>query len=168
MNNEVNFLDELLLEAEQKEIALCEAHYDLIVMEISNLERQIEDNFNTVQTEIEILQQWALKRNTVIKEKADFLKLKLESFIRQEGKKTIDLPHGILKLHKKGDRVEITDMDAFMISANKDLINTVPEEIRPSISKIKSFISKTGHIPTGVRFIEGKVEFSLKIKEGDK
>ena len=42
---EVNFLDELLLEAEQKEIKQTQAYYDLILIQIGELQSEIESNF---------------------------------------------------------------------------------------------------------------------------
>ena len=43
---ENNFLDDLLEEAEQKEELLTESYYDLVLLQIKNLNGQIEKNFN--------------------------------------------------------------------------------------------------------------------------
>jgi hypothetical protein len=53
--NETSFIDELLLEAEQKEQVLTHAQYDLIILEIIKLESEISDNFRTAEEEVEII-----------------------------------------------------------------------------------------------------------------
>ncbi|HOJ19754.1 MAG TPA: host-nuclease inhibitor Gam family protein [Ignavibacteriaceae bacterium] len=162
--NESNFLDELLAEAEVKEEKRTSAFFDLIVMEVSRLESEITHNFTEMEKEIEIIKEWALKRNSVIQERADFLKLKLESYIRQEGKKTIDLPHGTLKIRKMPDKVEITDLNLFLTKANSEMLMVIPEQVKPDLNKIKSFIKMTTKIPEGVTLIEGREEFRLTLK----
>ena len=94
MIEESNFLDELIAEAEQKEEKQSLAYFDLIVTEVARLEDEIAYNFQQSEEEAAIIHDWALKRNSVLQERSNLLKLKLEAFIRHEGKKTIDLPRG--------------------------------------------------------------------------
>ncbi|MDQ7815878.1 MAG: host-nuclease inhibitor Gam family protein [Melioribacteraceae bacterium] len=166
--SENNFLDELLAEAEVKDEKRTSAFFDLLVMEVAKLEGEISDNFSEMEKEIEIIKEWALKRNSVIQERANFLKLKLESYIREEGKKTIDLPHGTLKIRKMPDKVEITDLSLFLSKANSEMLNIIPEQVKPDLSKIKSFIKMTTKLPEGVTLIEGKEEFKLTLKNNSK
>ena len=166
MMNENNFLEELLLEAELKEIKQTQAYFDLILIEIGKLQSQIEVNFAEAEKEIEIIKEWSLNKNSKLQDKIDFLSRKLEAYIREEGKKTIELPHGDLKFHKKPDRVEIADLELFLQSATSDMIRTQPEEIKPDLNKIKAYIKEKGRIPKGVSVIEGKEEFSYKLKNG--
>lgn len=161
---ETNFLDELLLEAEVKEQKQTLGYYDLVVMEVARLEDEIARNFNNAEEEVEIINSWALRRNNVLQEKANFLKIKLESFIREEGKKTIDLPHGTLKIRKMPDKVEISDMETFLTNANQDMITIIPESLKPDLTKIKAYIKNSGRVPQCVNVIEGKDEFKLTIK----
>lgn len=161
---ETNFLDELLLEAEAKEQKQTLSYYDLVVMEIARLEDEIAGNFNNADEEAEIIKSWALRRNAVLQEKENFLKLKLEAFIREEGKKTIDLPHGTLKIRKIPDKVEIADMEVFLANAKSEIITIIPEAVKPDLTKIKTYIKNTGRVPQGVNVIEGKDEFKLTIK----
>ena len=163
MTEETNFIDELIAEAEANEDKQTLAYYDILVTEVSRLEAEIAQNFLNADEETEIIKQWALKRNSGLREKADFLKLKLEAFIREEGKKTIDLPHGILKIRKMPDKVEISDMKLFLDNANQDVITIVPETIKPDLTKIKSYIKISGRVPQGVSVLEGKDEFKLTI-----
>jgi phage host-nuclease inhibitor protein Gam len=161
--NDNNFLEELLLEAEQKEIKQTSAFYDLVLIEIGKLQSEIESNFAEAEKEIEIIKEWTLNKNSKLQDKIEMLSRKLEAFISVEGKKTIELPHGDLKFHKKPDKVEISDLEIFLQSATADMIRVQPEEIKPDINKIKAYIKNKGCIPKGVTVIEGKEEFSYKL-----
>ena len=92
-----NFLDELLAEAEINEEKQTAAYYDLLIAEVARLESELASNFTEAEKEAAIINDWALRKNAALKERADFLKLKLEAYIREAGKKTISLPHGELK-----------------------------------------------------------------------
>lgn len=165
MTKELSFIDELLNQAEEQEQKLTLAHYDLIIGEISNLQNRIESTIKEAECEIEIINDWALYRNVKSQEKIDFLMKKLEIYIREQNQKTIDMPHGILKIRKKQDKVEIKDMEAFLKSATHMMITVVPESIKPNLTGIKSAIKMSGRVPEGVEVIEGADEFSLNIKE---
>lgn len=162
---EVSFIDELLQEAESKEKQLTLAHYDLIIAEVSKLSNQIEEVFREAEQEVQIINDWAMNKNAKTQERINFLKQKLEKFIRDQDKKTIDLPNGTLKIRKKPDKVEVKDLDLFLQHANKDMITVVPESIKPNLSGIKSVIKMSGRVPEGVELIEGQEDFSLKLKE---
>ena len=161
--NESNFIDELLAEAEAGEQKLLKAHYDLILLEISKLQQHITDNFQQAELETQIINNWALQMNSKLQERITFYELKLEAYIREEGLKTIELPNGILKLHKKPDKAEITDIDIFLQHAKQELLTIVPEQVKPNINKIKSYIKLHKVIPDGVTVTEGKEEFSYKL-----
>ena len=160
---ENNFLDDLLEEAEQKEELLTESYYDLVLLQIKNLNGQIEKNFSEAEKECEIIKNWALLRNNQINDKVKFLELKLEAFIKERKEKTIDLPNGTLKFHKKQDKVEIEDIDLFLRNAKPELVTVIPEQIKPNLAKIKSYINRRP-VPPGVKVTEGKEEFTYKIK----
>ncbi|MBU2493260.1 MAG: host-nuclease inhibitor Gam family protein [Bacteroidetes bacterium] len=160
-----DFINELLLEAEQKETELSFAHFDLIIKEISDLYNLIARTIKEAESEIEIINDWALNRNVKHQEKIEFLQKKLEAFIRSQNQKTINLPHGTLKIRKKADKVEITDMDEFLKSATQMMLTVVPESVKPNLNGIKTAMKMSGKVPKGVEVIEGTEEFSLKIKE---
>lgn len=159
-----NFLDELLAEAELKEENQTAAYFDLLILEVSKLEAEISNNFDESTKEIKIITNWALKKNAALQERADFLKLKLENYIRTEGKKTISLPHGELKIRKMPDKVEITDMHLFLSKANDQMLTVVPETVKPDLTKIKAVIKMSGRVPEGVTVIEGEDQFRLTLK----
>ena len=163
MNNKT-FLDELLEEAESKEAYQTEAYYDLILLQIRNLQRQIANNFTEAEKEINLINNWTLSRNSILNERTQVLERKLEQFIRERQLKTMELPNGILKLHKKPDKVEIEDMELFLKNAPGEVLIIIPEQVKPDLSKIKAFIKKRP-VPTGVRIIEGREEFSYKLRK---
>ena len=82
--------------------------------------------------------------------------------------KTLDLPNGTMKLHKKPDRVEITDINEFLASANVEILTIIPEQVKPDLNKIKSLIKRTGKAPVGTQLIEGVETFSYKLKMENK
>jgi len=162
---EVNFLDELLLEAEQKEIKQTAAYFDLILIELGKLQAEIESNFAEAEKEIEIIKEWSLNKNSKLQDKINFLSLKLEAWVKQEARKTIELPNGELRYYKKPDKVEISNLEEFLKTATADMIRVVPEEVKPDLNKIKAYIKNKGRIPKGVTVIEGREEFSYKLNK---
>ena len=165
LTESTTFIDDLLAEAEVKENDEALAYYDLVVKEIARLESEIAEVTSNTNREIAIIKDWALQRNVKFFDRIEFLQQKLEAFIRAQDKKTIELPNGTLKLRQKPNKVEITDMELFMKSATKDMVIIKPEEIKPSLTNIKKWIKMTSKIPQGVTVIEGKTEFTLKLKE---
>lgn len=161
---EINFLDELLLEAENKEVAQTDAFNDLILLEIRRINEKIESNFKTAEQEVALINQWAINKNTTLNERKLFLEKKLESYIRERGEKSISLCNGTLKMHKKQDRIEINN-EIFLKHAHKDLLDIVPETVKASVTKIKQWM-KSKPVPKGVTVIPGKPEFSYKLNDG--
>ncbi len=162
--DEKTFLDELLEEAEKNEEIKTEAFFDLVLLEIQQLKQKIEFNFSEAEKEIEIINQWALRKNSLLDGKIKLLEFKLASFIKEKNVKSISLPHGTLKMHKKQDRIEITDLELFLKHASKDILDVVPEQTKPSIAKIKQYIKSRG-IPKGVTLIIGVPSFSYSLNE---
>lgn len=157
-----NFMDELLAETEFKEEQFTEAHFDLMLLQIRQLQAKIENTFAEAEKEVKIINEWALNKNHALQAKIEFMERKLEAFIREQKAKTIELPHGVLKCHKKPDKIEIIDMDLFLANAKPELLS-VTEQIKPNMTKIKDFmtISPNGH--PGVIKVIGKEEFSYKL-----
>ena len=160
---ENNFLDELLKQAETVESEKTEAYYDLMLLQIKTLNAQIQKNFIQAEKECGIINNWALTRNTMLTERVRLLELKLKAFILETKQKTIDLPNGVLKMHKKPDKVEITDIELFLSNAKPNMLTVIPETVKPDLNKIKAFV-KTKPVPLGVTVTEGKEEFTYKLK----
>ncbi|MDR3665579.1 MAG: host-nuclease inhibitor Gam family protein [Ignavibacteriaceae bacterium] len=160
---EDNFLNELLQEAESKEMYQTEAYYDLVLLQIKNLQGQIASNFSEAEKEIQHINSWVLQRNMLLDERCKMLERKLESFIRERQVKTIELPNGTLKMHKKPDKIEIENLELFLKHARPEVLTIIPEQVKPDLSKLKAFI-KTRPVPAGIKIIEGSVEFTYKIR----
>ena len=79
---EVNFLDELLKEAEVKEDELTEAYFDLLLLQIKQLTKQIEYNFSQSEKECSMINSFVLHNNAQLQEKIRWLEMKLEAFIK--------------------------------------------------------------------------------------
>ncbi|MBS4033513.1 MAG: host-nuclease inhibitor Gam family protein [Ignavibacterium sp.] len=159
---EVNFLDELLQEAEVKEAEQTEAYFDLLLLQIKQLTKQIEYNFSQSEKECSMINGFVLHKNAQLQEKIRWLEMKLEAFIREKKEKTIALPNGTLKMHKKPDKVEIENLDLFLKKAKSEMLTIIPEQVKPDLNKIKNYI-KSKPVPAGVKVIEGKEEFSYKL-----
>jgi len=159
---EVNFLDELLMEVEAKEQQQTEAGYDLMLLAIKKYQSEIKRNFEEGDKECQLIQSFVLSKNSQIQEKVIWLERKLEAYIREQEEKTISLPNGTLKMHKKPDRVEVDDLELFLKNARKEWLTVIPEQLKPNLLAIKNHI-KTRPTPKGVKVIEGEIEFSYKL-----
>lgn len=161
---EMNFLEELLQEVEQKEVERDEAYFDLLLLQIKQINSQISYNFSQAEKECSMINNFVLQKNAQLQEKVKWLELKLEGFIRERGVKSIPLTNGTLKMHKKPDRVEVEDLELFLKNARKELVTVIPEQLKPNLSAVKNFI-KTRPTPQGIKVIEGKVEFSYSLNK---
>ncbi len=86
-----NFIDELLCEAEQKEIKHTYEYADLILLEIKSRQNKIEHITETAKKEIQILEEWSLNKAVKYQDLVEFLEKKLNQFILYQDQKTIDL-----------------------------------------------------------------------------
>jgi phage host-nuclease inhibitor protein Gam len=163
-----NFIDELLADVEKQETQQTAAYYDLLILEIAKLEEEIAHNFTESDKEVAIIKEWALKKNAALNERSQLLRMKLEDYIRNEGKKTMDLPHGTLKIRKSPDKIEITDMQIFLKNARAEMLSIVPEQVKPDLNKIKAFMKVSNKIPDGISVVEGKEEFKLTLRSQTK
>jgi hypothetical protein len=161
---EDNFLEELLQEAESKEVYQTEAYYDLVLLQIKSLQGQIANNFSESEKEIQHINNWVLQRNMLLDERCKMLERKLEAFIRERQVKTIELPNGTLKMHKKPDKIEIENLELFLKHARPEVLTIIPEQVKPDLSKIKNFI-KRKPVPAGVKVVLGTEEFSYKLRK---
>ena len=66
-------------------------------------------------------------------------------------------------MHKKPDKVEITDIELFLSNAKPNMLTVIPETVKPDLNKIKAFV-KIKSVPLGVTVTEGKEEFTYKLK----
>lgn len=158
------FIDQLLAEAEESEQEMTLAHYDMLIVDIIQQQRQINEIKEQAKREVELISEWRDKLLDKYLNRIDYLEAKLHSFIAESNVKTIDMPHGVLKIRKKPDKVTVEDMDTFIANAKAEMLKVVPETYKPDLNGIKNFIKRSGQIPQGVKFIEGTDSFSLSLK----
>lgn len=163
--NEKTFLDDLLKEAEEKERQQDLAYFDLCIMKIAELRNKISENFKSADKEKEIISDWSITENEKIQHKIDHLERQLEGWLRESKEKTKVLPHGVIKMRKSPDRIEIENLEIFMNSADQSTLSITPETRKPDLNKIKSLIRKTGIIPEGVNIVQGVEKLTVTIKE---
>lgn len=165
VNEGHQFMEDLLNEIEEKEIEQTKAHFDLLLIEIKNLENEITKNFEQADREVQLIKDWSLSRNSKLQGRVERIERVLERFIRESKEKTIDLPNGTLKLHKKPDKVEIENLELFLQHAKTEMLTKVPESYKPDMAKIKQYVVSHMNPPPGVLVTKGKPEFTYKLKE---
>lgn len=170
MEDNRNFLDELLKEVEANERTLHLAHVDLVLGEIGNLEDQITRNFEETEREKAILDEWTLRKNSKLQERIDWMAKKLEAFMYEQGEdvKTIDLPNGKLLRRKQPDKIEIIDMDKFMLNADSSMLTVIPESVRPDLRKVLAAYKRSLRPPVGTKIVTGDEKFSIKLNNNKK
>jgi hypothetical protein len=164
MQETSNFIDELIAEAEEKEEQQTLAYFDMLIVDIIQHQKQINEIKEQAKREIELINEWRDRMLDKHLNRIEYLEAKLHAFIAEANVKTIELPHGKLQIRKRPDKVSIEDMDTFIANAKTEMLKEVPQSFKPDLNGIKNYIKRTGHIPQGVKFIEGQDSFSLSIK----
>jgi len=160
---EEDYLDVIIKEIEEKEEEKTEAYFDLVLSKIKSLTLQIQKNFTQADKECVLINNWTQMRNNQLSQRIRFLEARLEGFIREKKEKTIELPNGTLKFHKRPDKVEIIDSELFLKTALPELLTIIPQSSVPNLNKIKAYI-KTKPVPPGIIVLKGNEEFSYKLK----
>ena len=169
MNDRVDFIEELLQEAEiadqQKRIEVDRLRADQILAAIAVLEDQMANVNDLVNRETRLLEEYRSSELSRLDKKRSWLLFNLEAFARSSGEKTLRLPHGVLKMRKGRERVSVVEMDAFLKVAGKlGLVRSVPESITPDNQAILNRIRATGDIPPGVEYFPAETRFSYTTK----
>ena len=163
----MTFIDELLLESEQKEkeqlLQMNRLRADQILATLMVLEKQADGVNTLVEDEIQILEEYRQVELQKVQKKTSWLAYNLEQFIRSSNEKTINLPHGSIKLRMGRDKVEITDLEKFLTVADKKgLLRELPSV--PDLQKIKDHIQNRKGIPPGVTLTPAQTRFSYTTK----
>ena len=157
------FIDDLVKEAEEKEQKLNRELADLMLLEISNLQNEIERVFDQAEKERTIIKNWAITKNSKLAGRIDWISKKLELFLKEENVKTLELAFGTIRFRKGPDRVEILDNELFLNNANSSCLMIIPETAKADLNKIKAFIKRSGRTPKGCEITTGEVKFSYSI-----
>jgi hypothetical protein len=164
----MTFIDELLAEAEVKEkeerLEMSKLRADQVLAALSVLEQKAAEVNSLADDGTKLIEEFRQSGLQKLEKKASWLEWNLEQFIRSTDEKTINLPHGTLKLRLGRDKVQIADVEKFMKAApSKNLLRTVPESFEPDMQKVLSYLKQNGHLP-GVLLIPAQTKFSYITK----
>jgi len=167
----MNFIEELLLEAEQREqermVEMNKLRADQMLAGIEKLDEQMNDVIKLADDEIALIEEYRTQELEKLDKKRSWLTFNLEGYIRSTGEKTITLPHGQIKLRQGRQKVQVIDMDKFLkVGDRYNLFRKIPESIEPDLQAIHQHIKRTGEIPRGVEVFQGEVKFSYTLKRG--
>jgi len=165
-------MEELLLEAERAEekrrVELDRLRADQFLSAIASLEQRISEINELADSEIRLIEEYRNTELTKIQKKTSWFSWNLEQYIRSSGEKTINLPHGCIKLRLGRDKVNIVDLQQFLKdSTNQKFLKIVPESYQPDILAIQEYIKTTGHVPDGIELKTAESKFFYLTKRSN-
>ena len=165
----MNFMDELLADVEEKEekrkLELDRLRADQLLTAIGTLEQRADEINELADSEIKLIEEYRKREITKVQKKISWLSWNLEQFVRSSGEKTINLPHGSLKLRLGRDKVTVVELQRFLdVPSNQKYLKIIPESYEPDIQAIHDHIKATGHIPDGVDMKPAESKFSYTIR----
>jgi hypothetical protein len=161
----MNFMDELLAEVEEKEekrkLELDRLRADQLLTAIGTLEQRADEINGLADSEIKLIEEYRSVELTKVQKKISWLAWNLEQYIRSSGEKTINLPHGTIKLRLGRDKITVVELHEFLDdTSNQKFLKVIPESYQPDISAIHEYIKSTGDIPSGVELKPAETKFS--------
>jgi len=167
----MTFIDKLLEEAEvadiKRKLEMDKLRADQFLMAITVLERKLDEVNELSDKEFALIKEFQTGESEKLNKKISWLKWNLEQFIRSTDDKTINLPHGQLKIRLGRDKIEVADMDKFLkTAAERGFLRTIPESYEPDLQAIVGHVRRTGEIPPGVELIPAQTKFSCITKKG--
>lgn len=162
------WMEKFLQEVEEGEKLSEKAHIDLLLIEVKSLQGQIAVTFEQADKEVQLIKEWALQKNSRLQDKLERIERVLERFIRESREKTIELPNGVLKMHKKPDKVEIENLELFLQHAKTEMLTKVPESYKPDMAKIKQYVASHMTPPKGIKVTKGQPEFTYKLRKDNR
>ena len=160
----MNFIDELLEESEQAEaerrLEMNKLRADQLLMAIQVLESKLDEVSTMTTEEIQLIENYRKNEQGRLEKRVRWFVWNLEQFMRSTGEKTMNLPHGILKLRLGRDKIEIADLQQFLKNSdNQRFLKLIPESYQPDVQAIGQHIKKTGELPQGINHIPAEVKF---------
>ncbi len=164
----MTFIDELLAESEEKELKMNKLRADQLLMAISVLETKMDDLNKLCDDEVIIIETYRESEIAKLEKRLSWLTWNLEQFIRSTNEKTINLPHGAIKLRMGRDKVEVSNMEVFLKKASTlGFLKVNPESYEPDLPKVLNYIKIRKTIPDGVTHTPAKTKFSYTTLKGD-
>ena len=167
----VSFIEELLVEAEQKEkienIEFNKVQADQALAAVSKIEYAMSEVNKLADEEIKLIEQYRASELARNEKKLSWLVFNLEAFMRRHKdateEKSLRLPHGTLTLRKGREKVEVENMEEFLkIAPRYNLLRTTPEEHAPDLKAIAAYIAMSSKIPPGVKVTPATINFSYQ------
>jgi len=67
----------------------------------------------------------------------------------------MDLPNGKLLRRKQPDKIEIENLDEFMLNADSSMLTVIPEMVKSNLNKIKAYYKRSTKVPKGTKLVIG-------------
>jgi phage host-nuclease inhibitor protein Gam len=163
----MNFMDQLLVDVQEKEekikLELDRLRADQLLTAIAKLEQRADEISELADNEVKLIEEYRSVELIKVQKKISWLAWNLDQFVRSSGEKTINLPHGVLKLRLGRDKVTVIDLQQFLdVPSNRNYLRIIPETYEANIQAIHEHIKATGHIPDAVDFKPAETKFSYK------
>jgi hypothetical protein len=171
MEERIDFIEELLLQAEQadqeRKIEMDRLRADQILAAIGTLEEGMAGVNDLCDKELKLIEEYRANEMARLDKKRAWLIFNLDGFMRSSGEKTMRLPHGLLKLRKGRDRVAVVAIEQFLkIGQKLGLVKKVPESVTPDLQGILNHVHRTGEVPPGIELIPADIRFSYSTNGG--
>lgn len=166
------WLQELLDAAEEQEnrqlIEFNKIKADQALAAIAVIEDQVNEINSIAEQEIKLIQEWNLSQLNKLNKKISWLAFNLEMFLKKLDESTVTLAHGVIKMRKGRDKVEVIDEQKFLpIGQRLGLVRTIAAKVEPDLIAIMNHIKLTGGKPlTGTMLTPGQPRFSYKTTKG--
>jgi len=132
------------------------------------LENKREDIDKIATKQLDKINRWKDDQTLKLDRNIDFLKFKLEMYLKGVGESSMDLPNGRINFRKQTDKVVVADEQVFLdyCKANLEnkLVRVIPEVTKPDIMAIKKHIKETGEVVEGVEITPREKKFYTKLK----
>lgn len=161
-------LDESEVQEQQQQIEFNKIKADQALAALAIIEDQINEIDSIASQEIKLIEEWNMSQITKLNKKISWLTFNLELFIKKLNESTVTLPHGVIKVRKGRDKVEVIDEQKFLpIGTRLGLVRTIAAKVEPDLQAIAAFIKTNGgKPPTGVMITMGQDKFSYKTTKG--
>lgn len=152
-----------------------DAKADWALRRLSSIRGKQNANTKLAEAEIQRVTEWLSKVNTDLENDARYFEAILTPYAllqRSEGRKSVVLPHGILKTTAGRAKVEIEDLETFLkwAEANKPELLRVKKEpdktaLNELITEENQVISTDGEIIPAVKVLPAQTNVSFLVSE---
>lgn len=166
MAKEPEWLTEILEMAERQEelnrIEWSKVRADQALAALGVINEKSCEIEEIAQEEINLIQAWKEAELAKLQRKESWLSQQVEMYIRSTGESTINLPHGVIKIRKSRDKVEIVDVQKFLPIAQKlGLVRVIEAKVEPDLNALRAYLKINGNRPpSGVIVTPGTPSFS--------